>query len=163
MSALQARRFSDGSLTKYDPENPNAADLPSQAELLTAKGVTMLGGYGEIADPKATLTLYFAALTAQIEKNNASASSGSSTSGTASKTTLEGQPEDADIDGAVAKCQAATSTNNLTKKQSTNWFCVWADYSTLGMVSPGDNTKDVDKATAVDLTSKLRGEVRVKL
>jgi hypothetical protein len=125
--------------------------------------VTLLGGYGEIADPQATLDKYFLAITAQIDANNKKIEAGGTSSGGASKTTLEGQPEQVDIDGAVAKCQAASSVNALTKKVSTDWFCVWADYSTVGMVSPGDNTKSIDKATAVDITGKLRKEVRVKL
>jgi len=146
----------------FDPRKPDPAKLPPQAELLTARGVTMLGGYGEIADPEATLDMYFAAITARIEANNKKIESGGSAPG-ASKTTLEGQPEKADIDGAAAKCQAASSVNSLTKKVATDWFCVWADYSTVAMVSPGDNTKSVDKATAIDITTKLRKEARVKV
>ena len=75
---------------------------------------------------------------------------------------LIGQPEAADLDGAVMKCQSVKSTNDLTKRESTDWFCVWADYSTIALVDPGDNTGDVSKATTVDLAKKLRKEVRVK-
>ena len=60
------------------------------------------------------------------------------------------------------KCQAAKGTNMVTKKEKTDWFCAWADYSTLAMVSPGDAAADVSKDTAIDITTKLRKEIRVK-
>ena len=46
-------------------------------------------------------------------------------------------------------------------KDTTNWFCIWADYSTVVVVSPGDNTKDITKDAAADIATKLRDEVRV--
>ncbi|GDY74182.1 hypothetical protein SAV31267_036670 [Streptomyces avermitilis] len=144
--------YSTADFGNYDPENPSdTSDLPSQSELLTAKGVTMAGGYGTIADPKAALDKFFAAL----KKNAEESSSGS-------KSELIGSPESVDLDGAVMKCQSAKSTNSLTKKVSTDWFCAWADYSTIAMVSPGDNTGSVSKDVAADITTKLRDQVRVK-
>ncbi len=49
---------------------------------------------------------------------------------------LVGEPESVDIDGAVMQCHAGKGTNNLTKKQPTNWFCAWADHSTIAVISP---------------------------
>jgi hypothetical protein len=77
---------------------------------------------------------------------------------------LVGEPEEVEIAGTVAKCQSTKSTNALTKKESTDWFCAWADHSTVAMVSPGDNAgTGVGKDTAVDLTTKLREQIRVKV
>ncbi|TQJ53087.1 hypothetical protein [Streptomyces sp. SLBN-115] len=151
-------QWSTADFGDYDPENPDSSDLPSEAELLTAKGITLVGGYGEIADPEAALDKYFVAIQKELEDSNSSSSS----STTEGKTELIGQPEEADIDGALMKCQSAKSTNSLTKKESTDWFCVWSDYSTIAMVSPGDNTKSITKDAAIDITTKLRDEVRVK-
>ncbi|MDX3802987.1 hypothetical protein, partial [Streptomyces sp. AK04-3B] len=151
-------QWSTADFGDYDPQNPDPADLPSQAELLTARGFSMLGGYGKIANPESSLDTYFAVIQKELQSSNSSASS-SSTQG---KTELIGQPEEADIDGAVMKCQSLKSTNSLTKKESTDWFCVWADYSTIAMVSPGDNTKSITKDVAIDITTKLRDQVRVK-
>ncbi|MCX4700755.1 hypothetical protein [Streptomyces sp. NBC_01373] len=145
-------QYSTADFSGYDPNDPST--LPPQSELLVAKGVTVVGGYGKIADPEKALDTYFAAITKQIVDSSAS-SSGSGAE-------LIGQPEEADLDGALMKCQSAKSTNSLTKKESTDWFCVWSDYSTIAMVSPGDNTKSTTKDVAIDLTEKIRGEIRVK-
>jgi hypothetical protein len=141
--------YSTADLSNYDPSDPST--LPDGIE--TAKGVTFLGGYGEIADPAAALDKFFATLKKQSE----SGSGGSSQT----KSELVGEPVEADLDGAVMKCQAAQGQDLVTKKEKTDWFCVWADYSTMAMVTPGDRTQDVTKDVAVDITTKLRDEIRV--
>lgn len=143
--------YSTADLSGYNPDDPSTA--PSPAELAAAEGLTVLGGYGETADPEAVLDKFFAALKAQSQEGS------SSGSGTTSE--LVGSPEEADLDGAVMKCRAAKGKNALTKQQQTNSFCAWADNSTIAMVSPGDATKGVTKDVAVGLTTKLRKEVRV--
>ncbi|MDX3573149.1 hypothetical protein, partial [Streptomyces sp. ID05-47C] len=150
-----AGQWSTADFSDYDPEDPST--LPSQSELLAAKGVTMVGGYGKIADPQATLDLFFASIQKKIKDSS------TSNTGGMQNAELVGDPEEVEIDGAVAQCQSTKSTNALTKKESTDWFCAWADYSTVAMVSPGDNTgTGVGKDTAVDLTKKLREQIRVK-
>ncbi|MEU3094596.1 hypothetical protein ABZ690_07215 [Streptomyces sp. NPDC006967] len=156
-SAVLAQ-WSTADFGDYDPTDPSTADdFPDQSELLTAKGITMVGGYGKIADPEATLDRFFTTIQERVEKNSSSSSSGMQNA------KLIGEPEKVEIDGTVAKCQSTKSTNSLTKKESTDWFCAWADYSTFAMVSPGDNTgTGVDKESVVDLTIKLREQIRVK-
>lgn len=145
--------YTTADLSGYNPSDPSTA--PSAAELLTAKGISLIGAYGKIADPQKSLDAFFA----DIQKDvNQSGSSSSSSGGSK----LVGDPESVDVNGAVMKCQAAKGTNQVTKKTQTDWFCAWADYSTIAMVSPGDNTADVSKDTAVSMTTKLRKEVRVK-
>ncbi|WP_030044851.1 hypothetical protein, partial [Streptomyces resistomycificus] len=144
-------QYSTADFSGYDPSDPST--LPPQSELLTARGVTIVGGYGEIKDPAKALDTYFAAITKEIADKSSSSSSGGAE--------MIGQPEEVDIDGALMKCQSAKSTNSLTKKESTDWFCVWSDYSTIAMVSPGDNTKSITKDAAVDLTKKIRADIRV--
>lgn len=146
--------YSTADLSNFNPSDPST--VPDKSKLLTAKGVTLIGAYGKIADPKASLDAFFAQTKQDLQKNN------SSGSGSAGKSELVGEPESVDIDGAVMKCQAAKGTNQLTKQAQTDWFCAWADYSTMAMVSPGNNASDVSKDTAADITRNLRKEVRVK-
>ncbi|MEU9757017.1 hypothetical protein AB0D90_28435 [Streptomyces althioticus] len=150
-------QWSTADFGNYDPADPSTAgDFPDQSELLTAKGITMVGGYGEISDPQKTLDTFFSNIQDKVEK-----SAGQNTGGM-DNAELVGEPEEVEIAGTVAKCQSTKSTNALTKKESTDWFCAWADHSTVGMVSPGDNAgTGVGKDTAVDLTTKLREQIRV--
>ncbi|MFI0501640.1 hypothetical protein ACH3WN_02050 [Streptomyces albogriseolus] len=152
-------QWSTADFGNYDPADPGTAeDFPDQSELLTAKGITMVGGYGEIADPRKTLDKFFANIQEQVEKSS------EQNTGGMENAELVGEPEEVEIAGTVAKCQSTKSTNALTKKESTDWFCAWADHSTVGMASPGDNAgTGVSKATAVDLTTKLREQIRVKV
>lgn len=152
-------QWSTADFGNYDPADPSTAgDFPDQSELLTAKGITMVGGYGEIADPQKTLDKFFANIQDSVEKNS------EQNTGGMENAELVGEPEEVEIAGTVAKCQSTKSTNALTKKESTDWFCAWADHSTVAMVSPGDNAgTGVGKDTAVDLTTKLREQIRVKV
>ena len=61
------------------------------------------------------------------------------------------------------KCQAAKGQDLATKKEKTDWFCAWADYSTVAMVSPGEVSGSISKDTAIDIATKLRPEIRVKV
>ncbi|MFE0255326.1 hypothetical protein [Streptomyces sp. NPDC059010] len=145
--------YSTADLSGYDTSDPSSA--PDLTELATAKSISYAGAYGEISDPEKALDAFFANFKKGAEE-------GSSSGSGAGKTELVGEPEAVDIDGAVMKCQAAKGQNLMTKKEQTNWFCAWADYSTLALVSPGDAAGEVSKDTAVDLTTKLRAEIRVK-
>ena len=143
--------YTTADLSGYDPEDPTSA--PDQSQLATAKGITFVGGYGEIADPEAVLDKFFATFKKESQEG--------SSSGSESKGELVGEPVEADLDGAVMRCQAAKGENQLTKEEKIDWFCAWADYSTIAMVSPGDATQGVTKDVAVDITTKLRKDVRV--
>lgn len=144
-------QYSTADFSRYDPTAPDPADIPGKEELLKAKGVTFLGAYGEVEDPEAAVDKLFANIAKETKENSSNEL----------MTELLGKPEAVDLDGAVMKCQAGKGNNNLTKKETTNWFCIWADYSTVAVVSPGDNTKDITKDTAADITTKLRDDVRV--
>ncbi len=138
--------YSTADPTSVDPSDPSS--VPTDY-----KTVTVFGAYGEIADPEAALDQFF---------RDANKSSRESSGSDGEKAELIGEPEDVELDGAVMKCQAAKGKNPETKKVKTDWFCAWADYSTIAMVSPGEVTNGIGKDTAVDLTTKLREEIRVK-
>ncbi|CAM5329730.1 hypothetical protein SPURM210S_05599 [Streptomyces purpurascens] len=140
--------YSTVDLSNYDPDDPSSA-----AKMASAKTLTVAGAYGEISDPEATLDLFFANFKKSSEKEAASGST---------KPELIGEPEEADLDGAAMKCQSAKSQDQLTKKEKVNWFCAWADYSTIAIVSPAEAAQGVTQDVAIDLTTKVREEVRVK-
>lgn len=148
-----AASYSTADFGDFDPLDPST--VPDRSELLTAKGVSFTGAYGEVADPEATLDKLFDSLKKEADKHKQSGSNGLMSE-------LLGEPESVPIDGAVMKCQAAKGRNNLTHKESTNWFCAWADYSTFALVSPGDNTKDISKSAASEITTQVRDEIRVE-
>ncbi|MFE7465753.1 hypothetical protein ACFU6R_16845 [Streptomyces sp. NPDC057499] len=132
--------------TKIDPSKPN------DPAMLSAKGITFIGAYGKISDPAKTLDAFFASLQKSASENK-------------DKTELLGSPEEMSPSGfenGIMKCQAASGTDATTQKPKTDWFCAWADYSTLTMVSPGKVGESVDKDTAAKITTDLRKEIRVK-
>ncbi|WP_151773219.1 hypothetical protein [Streptomyces abyssomicinicus] len=141
--------YSTADLSGYDPSDPSTA--PDPKVLATSKGMTVVGGYGEIADPAATLDKFFASYKAEFEKNSKESKNGAE---------LLGEPEEVDVDGTVTKCQAVKGKEQVTQKMKTDWFCVWADYSTMALVSPGDATADVSKELAAQMTEKVRNEIR---
>ncbi|MEV6791387.1 hypothetical protein AB0M87_05160 [Streptomyces sp. NPDC051320] len=117
-------------------------------EIAGARTVTFLGLYGKVKDPAAAVDQGFAGL----KKND-------------SKLKWIGDPKAVtpdSLDGAVMKCQQAQGENVATKKTNTEYICMWADYSTLGVGIPsqgaggGLNLDDSAKVTA-----DLRKEVRV--
>ncbi|MGW0609778.1 hypothetical protein [Streptomyces sp. NPDC002788] len=140
--------YSTVDLSDYDPDDP-----ASVAKMATAKTLSMAGAYGEISDPEATLDTFFANFKKSAEKESSTGSG---------KPELVGEPEEADLDGAVMKCQSVKGPDQRTKQEKTNWFCAWADYSTIAIISPGDAAQGVTKDVAIDLTTKAREEVRVK-
>ncbi|WP_405687941.1 hypothetical protein [Streptomyces sp. NBC_00057] len=135
--------YSTADLSNYDPSDPS-----TMPDVATAKGITYLGAYGKVEDPAKALDKFFATLKKSASENSKN------------DTELLGEPEEVSPSGfenGIMKCQAAK-----TGKEKTDWFCAWSDFSTMAMVSPGDVTKNVDKDTAVKITTDLRNEIRVE-
>ncbi|MEV4949322.1 hypothetical protein [Streptomyces sp. NPDC053755] len=130
---------------------------------LATKIISFSGLYGEIADPEKTIDNVFANIKAEAEKDQ----------GKADEPKLVGSPQEyepAELDGAVLKCQQAKSEANAATSTPafTMTFCVWADHSTVGFVTPMDMAsmatgKAGTAEEAAAITAKLRKEVRVKL
>ena len=139
-----------------DPANP-----------LGGKMISFSGLYGEIDDPEKVVDNVFASIKAESEKDKGESAAGDP------KMNLEGSPQEftpAELDGAVLKCQQAKSKAdpaNSTPAMAMT-FCVWADHSTVGFVTPV-NLADMlagkagSMEDAASITAKLRKEVRVKL
>ncbi|WP_413754622.1 hypothetical protein NRF20_30190 [Streptomyces sp. R-74717] len=140
--------YSTADLSNYDPSDPS-----TMPDIATAKNITYLGAYGKVKDPAKALDTFFATLKKSASENSKN------------DTELLGEPEEVSPSGfknGIMKCQAAKAKDAKTGKEKTDWFCAWSDFSTMAMVSPGDVTKNVDKDTAVKLTTDLRNEIRVE-
>ncbi|MEU9341453.1 hypothetical protein AB0D74_09550 [Streptomyces sp. NPDC048278] len=137
--------YSTLDLASLDTSNP--ADV---AKAQTAENVTLFGVYGSVKDPQAALDATFA----NIKKDGSSDDSVQLT-GDAQSVSPAG------LDGAVMKCQQAKGKNQLTGKAQTAYLCIWADYSTIGMVEPTAAVKTYSLDESAKIAAGVRGEVRV--
>lgn len=136
-----------------DPTNP-----------LAGKSVDFQGFYGEIADPEKTVDGYFAQAKLSAAKDSSDV-----------EAELIGSPKEispSGFKGAVMKCQELKlKTKKSTTpgpKELTLPVCIWADYSTLAVVSAIDNGAVLTGKTGYTLeqnaefTAKLYKSARVK-
>lgn len=136
--------YSTIDLTTLDPNDPQTAQ-----KVAAAKNVTFFGVFGKVADPQTTLDKTFAEFTKTAEQN------GTTLSGEAEAVTPDG------LDGAVMKCQGAETKNPTTGLQQKTNMCMWADYSTIGLVEPVQGATGTTMDEAAEIAAKLRAEVRV--
>ncbi|MER5516150.1 hypothetical protein [Streptomyces sp. NPDC002763] len=137
--------YSTVDLESLDTSNP--ADV---AKAQTAENVTLFGVYGSVKDPQAALDATFANM-----KKDSSSDDDVQFVGDARSVSPAG------LDGAVMKCQQAKGKNQLTGKAQTAYLCIWADYSTIGMVEPTAAVKSYSIDESAKIAADLRGEVRV--
>ncbi len=145
-----------------DPKDVSAEyEVKNEENPLAGKMLQFGGVYGEIEDPEKVVDKVLA----EVEKGM------KESSGSDGEVSTVGEPTSTTRDGALFKCQEVKSTNpepaagepasvNLT-------YCVWGDKSTVGFVMPIDMAsmllgKGGSKDAALDITAKLRKEVRVK-
>ncbi|MFG3017457.1 hypothetical protein ACGFZQ_02705 [Streptomyces sp. NPDC048254] len=137
--------YSTVDLESLDTSNP--ADV---AKAQTAENVTLFGVYGSVKDPQAALDATFANM-----KKDSSSDDDVQFVGDARSVSPDG------LDGAVMKCQQAKGKNQLTGKAQTAYLCIWADYSTIGMVEPTAAVKSYSIDESAKIAADVRGEVRV--
>ncbi|MER5932316.1 hypothetical protein [Streptomyces sp. NPDC002054] len=142
----------------------------SKENPLQAKMLKFTGLYGEIDDPAKTLDGAFEMMKKESQKDQAK-----------NKGTTEfswvGDAEEkkpAGFSGALMKCQDAKlinkkpSDNPMEPKELLMTFCIWTDYSTMGVVVPMDlgaivtGKQSYTKDQAAELTAKLYKTSRVK-
>ncbi|MEU2422448.1 hypothetical protein ABZ619_15720 [Streptomyces sp. NPDC007851] len=133
-----------------DLQSLHTSDPADLAKAQTAENVTLFGVYGKVKDPQAALDATFANM-----KKDGSSSEGVQFVGEARSVSPDG------LDGAVMKCQQAKGKNQLTGKAQTAYLCIWADYSTLGMVEPTAAVKSYSVDESAKIAADVRGEVRV--
>ncbi|MEU3514710.1 hypothetical protein ABZ770_05385 [Streptomyces sp. NPDC006654] len=125
-------------------------DPTDVAKAQTAENVTLFGVYGTVKDPQTALDVTFANM-----KKDGSSSDGVQFVGDAQSVSPAG------LDGAVMKCQQAKGKNQLTGKVQTAYLCIWADYSTIGIVEPTAAVKTYSVDESATIAADVRGEVRV--
>ncbi|QES50169.1 hypothetical protein DEJ50_22405 [Streptomyces venezuelae] len=142
----------------------------SKENPLQAKMLKFTGLYGEIDDPAKTLDGAFAMMKKESEKDQAKGKGDT-------EFTWVGEAEEkkpAGFSGALMKCQDAKlinkkpSDNPMEPKELTMTFCIWTDYSTMGVMIPMDlgaimtGKQSYTKDQAAELTAKLYNTARVK-
>ncbi|WP_200303204.1 hypothetical protein [Streptomyces adelaidensis] len=129
---------------------------------MAQKQLHFSGVYGDIEDPEKVVDAMLDHMQSQSGKDDDDV-----------KVTMVGDPTSYDsAEGAVLKCQdakmeptdAGTSDGPSVMNLS---FCVWGDYSTVGVVMPMDLAsimaeKATDQSAAAETTAKFRDAVRVK-
>ncbi|MER5950431.1 hypothetical protein ABT127_30775 [Streptomyces sp. NPDC001904] len=117
---------------------------------------TVSGAYGKIADPKLALIQYFAKTRDHLTT--------ASQKGSARIFTMLGVAEETEadsLDGAVMMCADLDIDNYETSEDSRTTVCGWADYSTIGLVTPYNGILGLTTPEAAELTGKVRGDLRV--
>ncbi|MER7836388.1 hypothetical protein ABTY98_10845 [Streptomyces sp. NPDC096040] len=134
-----------------DLESLDATDPADMAKAQTAENITLFGVYGSVKDPQAALDATFV----QMKKAGTSGDDSVKLVGDAQSVSPDG------LDGAVMKCQQAQGKSQLTGKNQTAYLCIWADYSTIGMVEPTAGVKTYSVDESAKIAADVRAEVRV--
>lgn len=128
-----AALYSTMDLTSLDTSDPDAL-----VKAQTAENVTLAYIYGKVADPQKALDTTFTQMKAESDSDV--------------KLIGDAQTVEPDgLDGAVMKCQQAETENAVTKKTQKTYICIWADYSTMGVVEPtaGAKTYTLDESAKI--------------
>lgn len=146
-----------------DPKDVSASYASgNESNPMSQKQLHFSGVYGEIEDPEKVVDAMLDHMASESGKDDEDV-----------KVTMVGDPTSYDsAEGAVLKCQDAKmeptdgSTSDGPSVMNLS-FCVWGDYSTVGMVMPMDLAsimaeKPTDQATAAETTAKFRKAVRVE-
>ncbi|MFI7497896.1 hypothetical protein ACIBVL_05170 [Streptomyces sp. NPDC049687] len=136
--------YSTVDLTSLDSGDPDAL-----AKAQTAESVTFFGVYGKVADPQK-------ALDTTIAQMKAGSDDDVKLIGDAESVTPDG------LDGAVMKCQQAETENAVTRKTQKTYMCIWADYSTMGVVEPTAGAKEYSLDESAKIAADVRKDARVK-
>ncbi|MFG3287533.1 hypothetical protein ACGF3G_01780 [Streptomyces sp. NPDC048179] len=133
-----------------DLSSLDTTDPTSVAKAQAAENVTLFGVYGTVKDPQVALDTTFAQM-----KKDGSSDDDVKLVGDAQSVSPDG------LDGAVMKCQQAQSKNQVTGKEQSTYMCIWADYSTMGVVEPTAGVKTYTLDESAKIAADVRGEARV--
>jgi hypothetical protein len=59
------------------------------------------------------------------------------------------------------KCQEAEALDQMTGKTDRQTMCVWADYSTLGLILPAEGGRGLSTEASAKIAADFRKDVRV--
>ncbi|MFI9624716.1 hypothetical protein [Streptomyces sp. NPDC052042] len=150
-----------------DPQKAGAQYVSgSEENPLTAKFLLLNGTWGEVSDPAKAIDGAFAGAQEEMKKSDDS------------KVSLVGSPEQVtppEFKGALMKCQSLKTINEKGDGTAANGpkeivmpVCVWADYSTVGVVIGMDlggalTEKPMPQDELAALAAKLYNTSRTKL
>ncbi|WP_306324215.1 MULTISPECIES: hypothetical protein [unclassified Streptomyces] len=152
-----AATYSDELLDGADSSDPNAAqDTLRRAQ--NSKRFTVSGAYGEFNNPELALSHYFGLMRDSLRESTRKAPGN-----VVSSLSSEEETETDSLDGAVLAC-ATLDVDNFDSDDGDREtrVCGWADYSTVGLVTPYDGTFGLSTEEAAELTGKVRGEMRIE-
>ncbi|MFF8815090.1 hypothetical protein [Streptomyces pactum] len=133
---------------EYTTIDPSAT--PDPAQLATAKGMYVLGAYGDIADPARALDAIFAEGSKEMAGDD--------------DLELVGTPEPqapANLSGAVMKCQTMKPKQPEPGAPSSIPLCGWADHSTVAVVGVAHLGSPLSAEEAAKVAADVRKEIRV--
>jgi hypothetical protein len=152
-------------LTKLGMTDPQKVSSGyTQGSESSGKLLSFSGAYGTIKDPQKVADGMMKELRDNATKDDDKDS----------KTVLNGGSQTmhpSEASDAVVECQTATVTEKDIPKPFTVTVCLWADYSTVGTITPLDAAtfmgtgggESMSAEAAADLLAKVRKDVRVPL
>ncbi|MEB8336780.1 hypothetical protein [Streptomyces endophyticus] len=152
-----AASYSDELVDNVDTSDPDAAqDTLQRAQ--NSKRFSVTGAYGEFRKPGLALTYYFGLVEDKLTEATDKAPGHVVSS--------MGVPEETEadsLDGATMKCADFRVDNWDDDDPATETsVCGWADYSTVGVVTPYDGTLGMLEQDSAELTGHIRSEMRVE-
>ncbi|WP_030249682.1 hypothetical protein [Streptomyces violens] len=142
----------DGMSKNLPMKDPTSVQGVYAPGLEPKNGLVLQGSYGTMDDPGTALDAFFLYMQKQATKDGSDAE-------------LVGAPEEFTPEGgegALVKCQTAKAKEPKPGEVSEVPICAWADYSTFGVVMPGEKNTARDLESAADLLGKVRKDVREK-
>ncbi|WP_425828868.1 hypothetical protein [Streptomyces fractus] len=152
-----ATSYSDELLDNANTSDPDAAQDALQ-RARNSKRFSVTGAYGHFDKPELALSYYFGLVEKKLTEATDKAP------GHVVSSLDEPEETEADsLDGAVMKCADLKVDNWDDDDPATETtVCGWADYSTVGVVTPYDGTLQVSKEDSAELTGHIRSEMRVE-
>lgn len=153
-----AASYSDELLDNVDTSDPDAAqDTLQRAQ--NGKRFSVTGAYGRFDKPELALAYYF-----DLVKDKLTEATDKAPGHVVSSLDV---PEDTEADslegGAVMRCaDLKVDSWDDDNPATETTVCGWADYSTVGVVTPYDGTLPVSKEDSAELTGNIRTEMRVE-
>ncbi|RLL66786.1 hypothetical protein [Streptomyces sp. Z26] len=124
---------------------------PDPSEIASAKLLSFIGAYGDVADPETSVDAFFTYMRGEIAGDD--------------DTEVVGSPEKQSPDGfdnGVMKCQVLRNKAPEAGEPPQMTMCAWGDKSTLGAVIPVNGASAPSTSEAAKTTADVRNEVRVE-
>ncbi|MFZ3566284.1 hypothetical protein ACOKM5_04855 [Streptomyces sp. BH097] len=152
-----AASYSDQMLGNVDTSDPGAA-ADSLQRAQDGKSFSVTAAYGRFENPELALTYYF-----ELVEKKLTAATDKAPGHVVSQLSVAEDREADSLDGAVMECADYEVDNwDDDKPRMETAVCGWADYSTVGIVTPHDGSLGVSTEDAAELTGHVRSEMRVE-